>query len=127
MRWWQDRGLRFKLILGINSVLLLLLGGSFLGISGYVRAQLWQREVRTAENWNAIVATLLEDAMMAGRKDQIQEAIEKLGRSAEGQIDSIAIYNDHAAVPAETQDGFDDRRTGTSETMLRIRSVEGAG
>ena len=42
-----------------------------------------------------------------------------------GLID--AIYSDNATVPIETQDGYHDGRTGISETMLRIQSVEGAG
>ena len=37
-----------------------------------------------------------------------------------------AIYSDNAAVPVETRDGFHDGRTGSSEAMLRIQSVEGA-
>ncbi|CAB1065774.1 hypothetical protein D1BOALGB6SA_10573 [Olavius sp. associated proteobacterium Delta 1] len=38
-----------------------------------------------------------------------------------------AIYSDNDAVPIETRDGYREGRTGTSETMLRIQSAEGAG
>jgi len=38
-----------------------------------------------------------------------------------------AIYSDNDAVSIETRDGYRDGRTGTLETSLRIRSVEGAG
>ncbi len=90
---WQKRGLRFKLSLVISLTLLIILGISFVGVSSYVRNQLWQRETRAAENLNAMASVLLKEAMMAGRKDDIQEAINTLGQSTEGQIDSIAVYD----------------------------------
>jgi GAF domain-containing protein/HAMP domain-containing protein len=98
MRWWQRRGLRFKLALAIILTMFLILGGAIFGISQYIRAQLWQREVQAAENLNAISAILLEDAMMSGRKDHIHEALVKLGQSARGRIDSIAVYDDQAVL-----------------------------
>ena len=38
-----------------------------------------------------------------------------------------AIYSDNDAVSIEAREGYRDGRTGTSETSLRIQSVEGAG
>ncbi len=94
MSWWQNRSLRFKLALGISSTMLISLGIAFFVVSQYIQNQLWQRETQAAENLNAIAATLIDDAMMAGRKDKIHEALDTLGQSVGGQIDSIAIYDD---------------------------------
>ena len=57
-----------------------------------------------------MAATLLEDAMMVGRKDKIQQAIEALGKSVGGQIDSIAIYDDDGILTAFAT-GFPGGRT----------------
>ena len=100
MMRWRQRGLRFNLSLGISLILLAILGVSFVVAAGYIRNQLWLRETQAASNLNAMAATLLEDAMMVGRKDQIQQAIEALGTSVGGQIDSIAIYDDDAILTA---------------------------
>jgi len=98
MRLWLQRGLRFKLSLGISLALLFILGISFLGISQYVQNQLWQRETQSAENLNAIAATLLEDAMLVGKKASIDAAIEALGESVGGHINSIAVFDDQAVL-----------------------------
>ena len=116
MRWWQRQSLRFKFALGINLTMLLVLGGSFYGIAQYVRAQLWQREVQAAENLNAVAATLLEDAMMVGRKDRIQEALDQLGDSVGGQIDSLAVYDDQAVLTAFSS-GFPGGRVIQRESL----------
>lgn len=100
MMRWRQRGLRFNLSLGISLILLVILGVSFMIAARYIRNQLWLRETQAASNLNAMASTLLEDAMMVGRKDQIQQAIEALGKSVGGQIDSIAIYDDNAILTA---------------------------
>jgi GAF domain-containing protein/HAMP domain-containing protein len=94
MSWWRSRGLRFKLALGIFLVMFLILGGAVAGMYRSVRAQFWDREVRSAEDLNAMAAILLDEAMMAGRKDRIQDALETLGSNLGGQIDSLAVYDD---------------------------------
>jgi GAF domain-containing protein/HAMP domain-containing protein len=106
---WQKRGLRFKLSLGIIITLVIILGISFIGASGYIRNQLWQRETNASDNLNAMSAALLEEAMMAGRKDDIQEAINMLGNSVGGQIDTIAVYDDQSVLTAFAT-GFPDGR-----------------
>ena len=53
MSWLQDRGLRFKLALGISSTMLISLGLAFFVLSQYIQNQLWQRETQSAENLNA--------------------------------------------------------------------------
>ncbi len=110
MMRWRQRGLRFNLSLGISLILLVILGVSFVVAARYIRDQLWLRETQTASNLNAMAATLIEDSMMVGRKDQIQQAIEELGQSVGGQIDSIAIYDDDAVLTAFAT-GFPGGRT----------------
>jgi GAF domain-containing protein/HAMP domain-containing protein len=96
MRWWQNQGLNFKVALGLALTLVIVLGLVFFGISQYIRAQLWQGEIQKTENINAIAKTLLDDAMLAGRKDTIQHALVTLGNSVGNQqLDSIAVYDDH--------------------------------
>jgi methyl-accepting chemotaxis protein len=98
MTWMQRRGLGFKLAFGIVVILLLVLGGVILTISRYAENQLWRREVETAENVNAVVATMLEDAMMAGHRATVQEALENLGENVGAQLDSLAVYDDQAVL-----------------------------
>ena len=116
MSWLQNRSLRFKLALGISSTMLISLGIAFFGISQYIQNQLWQRETQAAENLNAITATLIEDAMMAGRKDKIHQALETLGQSVGGRIDSIAIYDDQSVLTSFAT-GFPGGRTINRETL----------
>jgi len=113
---WKQRGLRFKLSLGISLTLLIILGISFWGAANYITAQLWQRETQTARNLNAITATLLEDAMMAGHKDNIQEAIETMGKSVGGHIDSIAVYDDQSVLTSFAT-GFPGGRAVSYESL----------
>ena len=95
MKWWQSRGLNFKAALGITITLMVVLGSVFLVFSQYIRAQLWQGELQKTEDINGIAETLLEDAMLAGRKDKIQEALTTLGQNlGDQQLTSIAVYND---------------------------------
>ena len=107
---WRQRGLRFKLTLGISLTMLVILGISLFIASQYIQNQLWQRETQAAMNLNAMTATILEDAMMVGRKDKIEEAIQALGQSVSGQIDSIAIYDDQEVL-TEFATGFPGGRT----------------
>lgn len=116
MSWWQNRGLRFKLALGISLTMLISLGIVFFGISRYIQNQLWQRETQAAENLNSIAATLIEDAMMAGRKDKINEALDTLGKSIGGQIDSIAIYDDQSVLTSFAT-GFQGGRNINPENL----------
>lgn len=116
MRWWQRQSLGFKLGLGIGLTMLFTLGAAFFGISEYVQAQLWQREARAATNLNAVAATLLKDAMMVGQRDQIQQALEKLGQSVGGRIDAIAVYDDHSTLTSFAS-GFPGGRTIRSESL----------
>jgi len=116
MSWWQNRGLRLKLALGISSTMLISLGIAFFVVSQYIQNQLWQRETQAAENLNAVAATLIEDAMMAGRKDRIHEALETLGESVSGQIDSIAIYDDQYVLTSFAT-GFPNGRNIRQESV----------
>ena len=81
MNWWRTRSIRFKASIGIGLILLPLLGGIIFGITQYALSELWQSEVEAAENLNAIASTLVSDAMMAGRKDRVQDTLSHLGVS----------------------------------------------
>lgn len=95
MRWWQNLGLNIKVALGLALTLVIVMGISFFSLSQYIRARLWQSEIQKTENINAIARTILENAMLAGRKDTIQEALVTLGRSVGNQqLNSIAVYDD---------------------------------
>ena len=95
MRWWHRQRLNFKVALGIVVTLVIVLGVGFIGISQYVREQLWKSEIQKTENLNAIAESLLEDAMLAGRKDTIHAALVKLGQNAGNQqLNSLAVYDD---------------------------------
>jgi GAF domain-containing protein/HAMP domain-containing protein len=93
---WQQRGLRFKIAIGISLIIVLVLGIGYVGVMRYIQGQLWQREIEAVRNINAVTATLITDAMMVGHKDEIQETLTNLGQSVGGQIDSIAVYDDQA-------------------------------
>jgi len=116
MSWWKNRGLRFKLALGISATIVIILGIAFLGVASYIQNQLWQRETQAAANLNAIAATLIEDAMMAGQKDKIHQALDALGQSIGGQIDSIAIYDDQAVLTSFAT-GFPGGRSINQESL----------
>lgn len=98
MNWWRNRSIRFKASTGIGLILLPLLGGILFGITRYAQSELWKREVLAAENLNSIASTLVSDAMMAGRKDVVQETLINLGENVGGQFDSIAIYDDQSTL-----------------------------
>lgn len=100
MNWWQAKDLRFKIALGISLSMLIVMGIAFFFIAQYIQSQLWQRETQAAENLNAIAATLIEDAMMAGQEEIIHDAMAALGNSIGGKIDSIAIYNEQFELTA---------------------------
>jgi GAF domain-containing protein/HAMP domain-containing protein len=104
--------------------MLVTLGAAFLGISEYIRAQLWQREAQAAESLNAVASTLLKDAMMAGRRDQIQDALEKLGGSVGGQINDIAVYNDDVVLTSFAS-GFPGGRIIQKESLGQDLDVPG--
>jgi GAF domain-containing protein/HAMP domain-containing protein len=93
---WQQRGLRFKIAVGISLTIILVLGIGYVGVMRYIQGQLWQREIESVRSINAVTATLINDAMMVGHKDEIQETLNNLGQSVGGQIDSIAVYDDQA-------------------------------
>jgi GAF domain-containing protein/HAMP domain-containing protein len=94
MKWLPKLGLRAKVSLAITITMVIILGLAFWGISQYIRARLWQSEIQKTENINAVAATLLDNAMLAGRKDVVAEALSSLGKNVGGQqLNSIAIYN----------------------------------
>lgn len=95
MRWWQKLGLNFKAAVGISATMVIALGIVFITLSQYFRSLLWQSEIQKTENINSIAESLLIEAMMAGRKDQIQETLQQLGQSVSNQqLYSIAVYDD---------------------------------
>lgn len=95
MRWWQKLGLNFKAAFGISATMVIALGIVFITLSQYFRAMLWQSEIQKTENINSIAESLLVEAMMAGRKDQLQETLHQLGQSVSNhQLYSIAVYDD---------------------------------
>ena len=134
MTWFQRRGLGFKLAMWIILILILVLGGVILAISTYAQDQLWRREVETAETVNAIVAVMVEDAMMAGRRDKVQEALEDLGKGVGAQIDSLAVYDDQAVLTSFAS-GFPGGRAirhqsvavGVDDPSCRVCHQEPAG
>jgi signal transduction histidine kinase/HAMP domain-containing protein len=117
MRWWQKQGLNFKVALGIIMTMVLVLGAAFIAISQYIRAQLWQSEIQKSENFTAIAATLLEDAMLAGHKDTVHDALNKLGQNAgDRQLNSIAVYDDRYVLTSFAS-GFPGSPTVQAENM----------
>jgi putative methionine-R-sulfoxide reductase with GAF domain len=100
MIWWRNQGLRFKIAIVITFTLIVGLGAVFFALYRHINTQFWTRETQQADNLNKIVATLLQDAMMVGRKDQIQNALVKVGENASGQIDAIAIFDDNSEMTA---------------------------
>lgn len=95
MRWWQKLGLNFKAAFGISATMVIALGIVFITLSQYFRASLWQSEIQKTENINSIAESLLVEAMMSGRKDQLQETLHQLGQSVSNhQLYSIAVYDD---------------------------------
>jgi GAF domain-containing protein/HAMP domain-containing protein len=116
MSWLRNKGLRFKLTLGISFTMLISLGLAFFIVSQYIQTQLWQRETRGAESLNSVVAALIDDAMMAGRKEVIHDALDNLGQSVGGQIDSIAIYDDQFVLTSFAT-SFPGGRTISQESL----------
>ena len=117
MRWWQKQGLRFKVALGITVTMVIILGIAFIGISQYIRARLWQSEIQKTETINAVAKTLLDNAMLAGRKDEINNALIALGQNVGGQqLESIAIYNDQNVLSSFAS-GFPGGPTIKPESM----------
>ena len=92
MNWWQRRGLRFKVAVGIVLILLPVLGGTLYGINRYAEEQLWSREVHTAEELNALVGAGLGNVMLSKQLGQMQTMLENLGRPEETHIEDIAIF-----------------------------------
>jgi len=117
MKWWSNRGLRFKIALIITVTLLFVLGGIFYGVITYIRAQLWLREAQVAETLNSIAATMLEDAMMDGRRDLVQAALEKVGENSGGRIDDIAVFDDEVKLTSFAS-GFSGGRTIHKESLV---------
>ncbi|HUH96667.1 MAG TPA: GAF domain-containing protein [Anaerolineales bacterium] len=117
MRWWQKQGLRFKVALGITITMVIILGIAFIGISQYIRARLWQSEIQKTETINSVAKTLLDNAMLAGRKDEVTSALSNLGQNVGGQqLDSIAIYNDQDVLSSFAS-GFPGGPTIQPESM----------
>ena len=81
MRWWRNQGLNFKVAVGIALTMVVVLGSVFFVLSRYFNSIMWNSEIQKTQNINAIAETLLVDAMMAGHKDNIQEALDQLGQS----------------------------------------------
>jgi putative methionine-R-sulfoxide reductase with GAF domain len=78
---------------------------------------MWNSEIQKTENINAIAETLLVDAMMAGHKDNIQEALENLGQDvANEQLYSIAVYDDQYQLTSFAS-GFPGTQTVLRESM----------
>jgi len=95
MEWWQNRGLNFKAATGIAITMMVVLGVIFVLLSQYFRNVLWQSEIQKTKDINSIAHILLDDAMMAGRKDSIQTALNQLGTEiGNQQLNSIAVYDD---------------------------------
>lgn len=92
MTWWQQRGLRFKISLGVSMVLIVVLGVVLYGVVRYIREQLWQREVQAALEMNDAVIANAESAHIAQGWTLAMEAVSRVGEKAEGQIETIAIY-----------------------------------
>jgi len=117
MKWWQRQGLRFKVALAIILTMVIILGIAFLGISQYIRARLWQSEIQKTGTINAVARTLLDNAMLTGRKDEINNALTALGQNVGGQqLESIAIYNDQDVLSSFAS-GFPGGQTIQPENM----------
>ncbi len=92
MKWWQQRGLRFKVAVGIVLVLLPVLGGTLYGINRYVEGQLWNREIHTAEELSMLLGASIGNAMVTKQVEHLPTMLENLGRPEETHIEDIAIF-----------------------------------
>ena len=110
MRMTRPQGLRYKLALGIALSMLVILGIGYIGAVRYIRTQLWERETLAAQNLNAVVENSINNAMMVGQKDVIQQTLNEFGQSIGGQIDSIAVYDDQSTLTSFAT-GFPGGRT----------------
>src|SRR3972149_2359419 len=101
MSWWQKQGLRLKVALGIAISMVIILGIAFWAISQYIQTQLWQTEIQKTETINSVAKTLLDEAMLGGRQDKVNEALFNMGQNVGGQqFNSIAIYNNQNMLTA---------------------------
>jgi putative methionine-R-sulfoxide reductase with GAF domain len=117
MRWWRNQGLNFKVAVGIALTMVVVLGSVFFVLSRYFNSIMWNNEIQKTQNINAIAETLLVDAMMAGHKDNIQEALNQLGQSVGNQqLYSIAVYDDDYVLTSFAT-GFSGGPTIQQESM----------
>ncbi|MBC8504161.1 MAG: GAF domain-containing protein [Anaerolineales bacterium] len=116
MRMTKPQGIRYKLAMGIGLTMLIVLGIGYIGAVQYIRTQLWERETQAAQTLNAIVENSINNAMMVGHKDVIQQTLNEFGQSVGGQIDSIAVYDDQSILTSFAT-GFPGGRTIQLDSM----------
>jgi putative methionine-R-sulfoxide reductase with GAF domain len=117
MKRWQNLGLKIKVPLGIAITMLVVLGITFFFLSQHFKTLLWDSEIQKIDTINSIAQTLLSDAMMAGRKDIIQDTLNQLGQNVGNQqLYSIAVYDDQYVITSFAS-GFPGSLTLKQESM----------
>lgn len=99
-----NRGLRFKVVLGVAATLVLVLGGVMAGLTANVTARFWRREVQSAKEINALVLASLERVMLTNRWDQAPEVLRAVGSREEVAIEDIALYSSDGSMLAFASD-----------------------
>jgi len=92
MNWWQRRGLRFKMAVGVSLILIVVLGAAMVVVVEVLRATLRGQEERSAVQLNAMFVTNIKNDMLANRWDGVQATAEQAGQEEDTQIDVIAVF-----------------------------------
>jgi hypothetical protein len=95
MKWWQTRGLRFKITSLISLSLLAVFGLAFWGVYKYLQADLWNNQVNSALDLNITASLQLEELMITNQWAKVPSMLQNLGKKPwRAAVDDIAIYND---------------------------------
>ena len=93
MKWWQQRGLRFKIALLVAMALLVVLGTIFAAFILITRDYLREREVQTALQTTALLQDSWRNEMLANDWQSLAEGARLLGETSQNPpIETIAIY-----------------------------------
>jgi methyl-accepting chemotaxis protein len=114
----RNRGLRFKVVLGVVATLLLVLGGVFTGLAINVTSRFWRRESQAALEINALVLASLEKVMLTNRWDEAPEVLHAVGSREEVAIEAIALYGSDGNMLAFAS-GFPQGRTISQASLER--------
>jgi GAF domain-containing protein/HAMP domain-containing protein len=95
VKWWQTRGLRFKIISLIIVSLVFVFGIVFWAIYNYLQTDLWNNQVNAALDLNITTSLQLEELMITNQWNKVPTMLQNLGKKPwRAAVDDIAIYND---------------------------------